>query len=70
MIWKFFHFLFKWDYIQWRTTADQGIARVYIDGMGRCFYWRYHKIQVADIIKSPNQVIWLTCKPDKYMEIK
>ena len=66
-MWKLKHRLFGWDYIQWRNSADEGVARVHVDGMGRAYYWRYRNIHVADIIREPEQVLWLTCPPHKYM---
>ena len=66
MIYNILHLLFGWDYIQWRNSVDQGIARVRVDGMGRVWYWRYRITRVADVIARPEQVLWLTCQPNKY----
>jgi len=66
MIYRILHRLFGWDYIQWTNTADSGIARVRVDGMGRVWYWRYRVTHVADFITQPELVLWLTCKPSKY----
>lgn len=66
-MWKILHKLLGWDYIQWHNFADAGIARVHSDGMGRAWYWRYKNIRVADEISKPEQVLWLTCEPSKYM---
>ncbi len=68
-MWKLLHLMFGWDYIQWRNSADQGVARVRIDGLGRCYYWRYVGIGLADIIRDAEQVVWLTCRPQKYMGV-
>lgn len=65
-MYRLLHRLFGWDYIAWENNADEGIARVHVDGGGRVFYWRYKSTNVADIIKRPEQVLWLTCKPEKY----
>lgn len=65
-MYRLLHWLFGWDYIQWSNSAHQGVARVYVDGMGRVFYWRYKVTKLVDIIQKPEQVIWLTCEPDKY----
>lgn len=67
-MWQIFNFLFGWDYIQWSNIADQGIARVFNDGAGRTVYWRYRLTNVIDVIENEEQVIWLTCKPSKYMQ--
>lgn len=66
MIYSILHRLFGWDYIQWRNGVDEGVARVRVDGMGRVWYWRYRSTKVADFISKPEQVLWLTCSPDKY----
>ena len=66
MIYKLLNKLFGWDYIQWENSADQGIARVHVDGLNRVFYWRYKSTKVVDIILDPAKVIWLTCSPNKY----
>lgn len=66
-MWKLLNSLIGWDYVQWRNSADQGVARVRTDGMGRAWYWRYKNIKFADEITKPEQVIWLTCDPAKYM---
>jgi len=66
-MWRILHHLFGWDYVAWRNSADRGIARVHVDGMGRVFYWRYKSLRLADLITEPERVIWLTCGPEKYM---
>ena len=66
MIYPLLHRLFGWDYILWRNSVDQGVARVRIDGAGRAWYWRYRIIYLADRIEHPGQVLWLTCRPEKY----
>ena len=66
MMYPVLHRLFGWDYIQWHNFADRGIARVRVDGMGRVWYWRYRSIKLADIIRKPDEVLWLTCSPVKY----
>ena len=62
------HFIFGWDYIHWDNGCDQGIARVYKTKEGKIYYWRYRIIDVLDVIHRPDQVIWLTCKSDKYFK--
>ncbi len=67
MFWKICNKLFGWDYIHWENTAAEGVARVHRDFTGRVYYWRYKSTKVADVIHDANQVLWLTCKPDKWM---
>lgn len=67
MRWRLLHRLFGYDYIQWRNSADQGVARVRLDGMGRAYYWRYESIKVIGFITDPKEVVWLTCSPEKYI---
>lgn len=66
MIYKLLNKLFGWDYIQWSNSAASGVARVHVDGIKRVWYWRYKGSKVADLIHKPEQVIWLTCSPNKY----
>jgi hypothetical protein len=66
-MWRILHHLFGWDYVAWQNSADRGIARVNVDGMGRVYYWRYKSLRLADLITEPERVIWLTCGPEKYM---
>lgn len=66
MLWQIMHRWFGWDYVYWQNCVDQGVARVYVDGTGAPYYWRYRPIKVADVIRSPSDVMWLTCAPEKY----
>jgi hypothetical protein len=43
-------------------------SRVHLDGVGKPFYWRYKITSVADRINNKDQVLWLTCKPEKYVK--
>lgn len=67
---KILNKLFGWDYIQWRNSADCGIARVLVDGDGCVYYWRYKSSKLADIIPNKSAVLWLTCSPSKYFSTK
>ena len=66
MLYKLKHKLFGWDYIHWKNFITAGIARVHVARDGKVYYWRYKTTKVLDEIKEPNQVTWLTCKPEKY----
>lgn len=68
MIYQLLHAFFGWDYICWTNSADQGVARVHVDGTGRVWYWRYWLTSVADVIEKKEQVLWLTCNPSKYLK--
>ena len=65
-MYKLYKYLFGWDYIHWSNSADQGIARVHKTLDGNVWYWRYKITSIVDEIKSPNEVIWLTCSSLKY----
>lgn len=75
-MWKLWNKLFGWDYIYWQNTADQGIARVHVDGEGNPFYYRYKNIGVIGRIPNPKTKLreweyppmWLTCLPSKYFK--
>jgi len=67
-MYKLLHFLFGWDYIYWKNSADRGIARVFLTRDGRCCYYRYKSVGLIDEIKSPAQVLWLTCPPENYIQ--
>ena len=68
---KICNWLFGWDYVYWKNSADNGIARVRIDGEGNPFYVRYRITNVIDRLDKDypfREVIWLTCKPEKYLK--
>lgn len=69
MIYKLLHLVTGWDYVYWANSAAQGVARIHKTPDGRVYYWRYKNTKVLDVILSPRQVIWLTCKPEKYLEV-
>lgn len=69
-MYKIFNYLFGWDYIIWSNSADEGISRVRKTPDNVIWYWRYWSTKVADRITNPNEVIWLTCKPEKYFGAK
>ena len=68
-MYKIFNFLFGWDYIYWKNSAAQGIAKVFKAKDGKVLYFRYRISNLIDEIKKPEQVIWLTCKPSKYFNL-
>jgi hypothetical protein len=69
MIYKLLHNLFGWDYVYWQNSCDYGVARIYKDGEGNPFYWQYKTTSLAKKINSPSDVMWLTCKSDKYKPV-
>jgi len=78
MIYKILNKLFGWDYIQTYYFPDVNISRVQVDGMRRVWHWqvyrRHSSLDIeykptnkeAIIIERPEDVIWLTCSPNKY----
>ncbi len=67
-MYKLLNMIFGWDYIYWKNSADQGVARVYKNKDGIIYYYRYRIASLIDVIKDPDQVIWLTCSKKKYFE--
>ena len=65
---KLLNKLFGWDYIYWRGTFTFGISRVRIDPNGDLWFWKDIIICNRDEISKPDDVKWLTCKPDKYFK--
>lgn len=68
-MYKLLNKIFGWDYIYWRNTCDGGISRVFITPDGKVSYWRYKITNILDEIKKPDDVIWLTCNPNKYFDV-
>lgn len=66
-MYKLLNFLFGWDYIYWRNSIDSGIARIRTSPDGTVWFWRYKSIKVIDKIEYKNDVMWLTCQPEKYL---
>ena len=66
-MYKLLNYMFGWDYIAWNNYCDSGIARVHKAVDGRVWYWRYKITNVMDEVKTTDQVMWLTCHPDKYL---
>lgn len=66
MIYKLLNKFFGWDYIQWNNLVTQGVARVYTSKCGNVFYWR--SAARVELIKTPSQVLWLTCDRSKYFK--
>lgn len=64
--WEINKRLYGWDYIQWSNSSDSGVARVYKDGAGVVYYWRYRIVEIADRIQEPEKVLWLTCDPSEF----
>lgn len=63
---RLLNYFFGWDYIYWKNSADNGVARVLTAPDGTIYYFRYKLTGVIDKIEDPEKVIWLTCKPNKY----
>lgn len=65
-MYKILHWIFGWDYIAWGNSADDGISRVIKNPDGSVIYKRYFIMKIYDRITHKEQVVWLTCKPEKY----
>ena len=67
MIWKLMNKLFGYDYVYWRNTAAQGVSRVRTDFYDKPYYIWACGVRVR--IENKKEVMWLTCKADKYLEV-
>lgn len=74
-MWRLFNLMFGWDYISWRNSADQGIARIHKAPDGTVWYWRYRMTGLLDVVNKDNSVspwggtiVFLTCHPSKYFD--
>ena len=66
-MYQIYNYLFGWDYIAWTNSTASGVARVRVAKDGTVFYWRYKNTNVLDKLTDPEQVVWLTCPPNKYL---
>jgi hypothetical protein len=62
--------LFGCDYVAWSNFSDQGVAKVHVSPDGQVYYWRYRNTKVIDRIGKPSDVVWLTCKANKYFPLE
>ena len=68
MLYQLLHKVFGWDYIQWRNSADSGISRIHTGYSDHPYYWVYKITENAKQVQTKEQVLWLTCNPEKYMD--
>ena len=60
--------LFGWDYVYEAAYHSRGIYRVFVFPDGTVGYWAYQTMtHRLVIIRKPDDVTWLTCKPSKYL---
>lgn len=60
---RFKHWLFGWDYVHVEYYSVVFISRVRTLPDRRLYYKRGDHLV---IIEKPTDVVWLTCRPDKY----
>lgn len=65
-MYKLYNWLFGWDYILQTSGMDCVICKVFYLPDGRLAYWEHKGLRWLKIIKTKNQVIWLTCDGSKY----
>ncbi len=62
-----FNYLFGWDYVYWKNSADRGISRVRITADGTPYYYRYGTADIIDLADGTvSEILWLTCLRSKY----
>lgn len=62
--------IFGWDYIHWENTCTNGIARLHKAPDGTVWYYQYKITKLIKTIPGYHEIMWLTCKPDKYLTDK
>lgn len=60
--------LFGWDYVQWKNTASDGIARCRLDGDGNFYFYPYSTLNVLVKIPTHYELTFLTCPRSKYIK--
>lgn len=68
MIFRVLNFFLGWDYVSWDTALSCGVSRVYKSHDGIVYYFKCKYQKSVKVIHHPNEVIWLTCHPNKYFE--
>jgi len=71
-MYKILHWLFGWDYVLWvyTKTGQSNIVRVRQAVDGTLWYKSHLLFGWVEVIKTPKQVIWLTCCPSKYFGVE
>ena len=66
-MWKLWHKLFGWDYIQWSIADSHQVSRIKRAPNGLAYFKKYGEIVSFPLKTSiPYQIIFLTCPPKKY----
>ena len=66
-MWKLWHKLFGWDYIQWSSVELHQVARIKRAPNGLVYFKKYGEIIPFPLKTSkPYQIIFLTCSSRKY----
>lgn len=76
MTYKILNYIFGWDYVYWEEGEYRkayGTSRIFVAKDGRRVFWQ--KIEKGgpkklQLIKRGQEVVWLTCPPEKYFPIK
>lgn len=66
-MWRLWHKLFGWDYIQWSSAGLYGIARIRIAPSGLVYFLHLGEVVRLNELK-PRQITYLTCSKDKYLK--
>lgn len=71
-IYRFWHYLFGWDYILWKNCLYTGISRLRKLPNGDIYFLTYGSPKLLNNITTGNgngEIVaeWLTCDPAKYV---
>lgn len=68
-MWRLWNKLFNWDYVAWsyKSSGIPGdVSRIIVDQTETPYIHEYDEVYRA--LHDTSKIIWLTCKPEKYLK--
>ena len=68
-MWRLWNKLFGWDYVVWsykHSDLPGDVSRIIVDQTGTPYIHEYSEVYRA--LSDASKIIWLTCKPEKYLK--
>lgn len=66
-MWRLWHKLFGWDYVYWEFLSMSGVSRVRLAPNGLA-YVRILGVIIRITDPSLDDIFFLTCSPEKYLD--